>query len=1686
MPLTPKDKAAELLDKVIALVDDKFPQAQSQQIKSFVQHFYHSVAPEELLERGNASNLYGAAVDYWRFVSQYTPNQTKVRVYNPQFEQDGWQTTHTVVSILIKEMPFLVDSVRMALNRQGLTVHLTIPPVFKTHRDEQGQLVELLPHHSDNQLSPVEREKKNHEFLIHLEVDRQTEAAVLDGIARELENVLDDVRMAVNDWQPMRQKMGEVLQELETNSPPIETDELHEVCEFLHWVQTNHFTFLGYREYELSGKDDVVELRRVPGSGLGILRDKISSNLPLQSESALEENKAVPSFETGEPGGISSPSFAKLPLPLRKLAREPHLLLLNKTSAFSSIHRPAHIDYIGIKRINRDGIVTGEWRFLGLYTSVAYHQRTVDTPLIRRKVTYVVEQVGYQRSSHKNQALLDILETYPRDELFQIEPKTLRETALGILQLQERQRIRLFVRPDTYGRFFSCLIYVARERYDTDIRKRMQAVLLKVFGGTRVEFHVRLSESVLAQVHFIVYTPTGTCLDCDIKDIENKLIEVTREWQDVLHEALLEHNGEELGTRLFRRYEDAFPVAYREDFSARYAVYDIDKIETLIAPLSSLPSPPLGGKSLSQGEVFEPGIGMSLYRPIEAPDNSLRFKLFYPQSHIPLSQVLPMLENMGVKVISERAYEVRTLGNPPVWIQDFELLHHEKSLDIGQIKEVFQKLFERVWRGDIENDGFNRLVLRAQLTWREIVVFRAYWKYLRQTGGSFSQEYVEQALVNNPTIVQALLALFYARCNPTPAKTANVDAIVQGIENSLDSVASLDEDRILRRFFGVILATLRTNYFQAEKNSSKNGVNGISSELHRSHVFSENGVFLSNKPYLSFKFDPTKVADLPEPRPMFEIFVYSPRVEGVHLRGGKVARGGIRWSDRVEDFRTEILGLVKAQMVKNAVIVPVGSKGGFVAKRLPTQGGRDAMQKEAIACYKTFIRGLLDLTDNIVEGQIVPPSDVLRHDEDDPYLVVAADKGTATFSDIANSIAKEYQFWLDDAFASGGSTGYDHKKMGITARGAWESVKRHFRELAVDIQTQNVTVIGIGDMSGDVFGNGVLLSEHIKLVGAFNHIHIFLDPNPNPQASFQERQRLFNLPRSTWADYETRLISEGGGVFSRSRKSIVLSPQVQALLGIAAEALTPNELIKAMLCAPVDLLWNGGIGTYVKAQTEHHIEVSDRANDALRVNGSDLRCQVVGEGGNLGFTQLGRIEYALNGGHIHTDAIDNSGGVDCSDHEVNIKILLNAIVANGDMTDKQRNTLLAELTDTVASLVLKNNDLQTQALSISRSLSPQLLDLHARFIRHFESKGQLYRELEFLPTDKMLTERRAAQQGLTSPELCVLHAYSKITLCKTLLDADLPEEPYFINTILENYFPAPLPERFAEPIAQHRLHREIIATELTNLVVNHSGIVFVYLLEEETGQMAPDIVRAFMVAWEVFDMQHIWAEIEALDNQINAQVQLSLMREARQQIERASRWLLRHHRMPLDIANTINTLRPGVTQLAESLLNLIGNDDRDTLEKTAHNWQNAGVPLSFATRVANLVFLLSALDIVEVANTTEVKLENVAALHFMLGTRLKLHWLRDQIGELPRDNRWAALSRSSLRDELYRTHRELTTVILQTGTETLEPEAHLEAWMENSRTRLERCQQVLSEISHAEKPDLSMLSVALREIRNLL
>ena len=1597
----------ELVGEVVSLVQQRLPEDEAPRVEEFVRQYYGWVTREDLAEY-EPVDLYGAAVAHWSFARERASGTAKVHVYNPKFEEHGWQSPHTVIEIVNDDMSFLVDSVRMELNGQGHAIHLMIHPMINVRRGGDGRILEVLPPDSDP-------DESTSESMIHVEVDRHTEPEELEGIREGLERSLADVRAAVGDWPEMREKVRDIVSEFDQDKLPVGEEEISETRAFLEWIDADNFTFLGYREYDLATEDDEEILRSVPGSGLGILR--------------RSDSKPV------------SRSFARLPDEAREMARKPRLLMLTKANSRSTVHRPSYLDYIGVKRFDESGQVIGERRFLGLYTFSAYSMSALEMPLVRRKTRYVLDRAEFPAGSHNEKDLVEILETYPRDELFQISRTELFEISLGVLHLQERQRVRLFVRRDTYGRFLSCLVFVPRDRYNTPIRQRMQDILIEAFNGANVEFDVRLSESVLARLHFIVYTTPGEFPDYDVAEIEGRLVEAARSWTDNLYDALVESCGEEDGTGLFQRYREALPVGYMDDYPARTAVADIVRIE---------------------GLKEDGDLGMSLYHPVEAPDDFLRFKLYSPGEKIPLSGALPLLENMGVRVIDEHPYRIEPAGSCPVWVYNFGLSQEvREGLGTDEIKDIFQESFVRMWNGTVENDRFNRLVLLAGLTWRQITILRAYCKYLRQTGTTFSQAYMEDALAANPHVAQLLVELFEARFDPDRRKgpEKETDRLKEELEESLEEVMSLDEDRILRSFLNVTLATVRTNYFQV-------GPDG------------------GPKPYLSFKLDPSRIPELPLPRPMFEIFVYSPRTEGVHLRGGEVARGGIRWSDRKEDFRTEILGLMKAQTVKNAVIIPVGAKGGFVVKQPPAGGDREALAAEVAGCYRTFIRGLLDLTDNLEDGDVEPPPRVVRHDEDDPYLVVAADKGTATFSDTANSISDEYGFWLGDAFASGGSSGYDHKEMAITARGAWESVGRHFRELGKDVQSEDFTVVGIGDMSGDVFGNGMLLSRHIKLVGAFDHRHIFFDPDPDPETSFAERERMFDLPRSTWKDYDEGLISEGGGVFPRTAKSIKLSPQIKELLDVEEDALPPNEVIKALLKAPVDLFWNGGIGTYVKAGHETHAEVGDKSSDALRVDGKELRCRVVGEGGNLGFTQPGRIEYALNGGRIHMDAIDNSAGVDCSDHEVNIKILLDSVVKSQDMTVKQRDELLAEMTEEVADLVLRNNYGQAQAISNAEAQAFSMVEVHARYIGALEDSGRLNRTLEFLPDGEEIAERKSQDKGLVAPEFAVLLSHAKISLYDELLDSDVPEDPY-LSKELERYFPTPLRERFHEQMEDHRLRREIIATHLANSLVNRCGITFAYRMGEETGAPVSEISRAYAAAREIFGMRDIWTEIENLDNQVEAGVQTDMLLQARKLVERATRWLLRNRRPPLDIEATISHFSDEARQLVHLIPDLLIDGDRENLEEATGRLVEAGVPKDLAERVPVLSVMFSALDTVDIADATGASTETVASVYFVLGDHLKLHWLRRHIEALPRDNRWRTLARAALRDDLYNLQADLTGEILRAVPGDAPADERIDEWISANRKPVDRVTQILRDINSSGTFDLSTLSVALREIRNL-
>ncbi|MGQ5523211.1 NAD-glutamate dehydrogenase [Chitinimonas sp. PSY-7] len=1563
-------------------------------LAALIESYYADTDAHDLSGR-DSQDWYGAVLAHVKLAAARKRGEALVRVYNPSFDDHRWQSSHTIIELVNDDKPFLVDSVSVALNRLGYAIHLIIHPVLKTERDGKGRLTKIRAGEAES--------------WIHLEIDRISDKAKLDEIRDELAHVLKQLNDCVEDFSAMTTKLAESTAELKKRKPTIDKAEWDESLAYLDWLSQGHFVFLGYRDYDLTDSKDGVQLAIVKHSGLGLLR--------------------------GEAKGAHSSSFAALPAEIRALARDKSPVLLTKTNSRSTIHRGTYLDCVGLKRYDAKGNVVGERRFLGLYTAKAYSTPPHQIPMLRRKISAVMAANQFAPQSHRGKTLLNVLETYPRDELIEISESALAEIAIGIANLQERSQVRVFIREDLYRRYVSALVYLPRDNYTTDVRLKMQQLLLTAFGGTSCEFNVLLSDSLLARIHFMVRTPAGSTLpDYDPREIENQIAHTTRRWADDLQLNLTAHAGEERGMALNTKYARSFPAAYYADYDARTAVSDIDKIEATLAT-----------KQLT----------MKLMDATLADPTQHRFKIFR-EDPIALSDSLPVLENMGVRVIEEQPYTLKFADGGRAWVTDIAIkLQQTGLLDDETRRDAFQQGFAAIFEGRAENDRFNNLILLAGLEWRQVVLLRAYAKYQKQIGLNYSLDHIADRLANFRDIARNLVTLFLALHDPASKHRKQVESLSAKIKEALTQVPSIDDERILSGFYHTISATLRTNFFQP----------GADDQV---------------KDYISFKFESGKIPNMPQPVPLYEIFVYSPRVEGIHLRFGKVARGGLRWSDRKEDFRTEVLGLVKAQQVKNTVIVPVGSKGGFVLKQAPVMSDREAYQAEGIACYKTFIRGLLDLTDNLIDGKVVPPKSVLRLDADDPYLVVAADKGTATFSDIANGVSQEYGFWLDDAFASGGSVGYDHKKMGITAKGAWESVKRHFREMDHNTQTQPFTVAGIGDLMGDVFGNGMLLSDQIKLVAAFNHLHIFLDPNPDIAKSFKERQRMFALPRSSWEDYDTKTISKGGGIFLRSAKSIPLSPEIRKVLDVTEEAMAPNDLIRAILKAPVDLIYNGGIGTYFKASSQSHAEASDRSNDALRIDGREIRARVVGEGGNLGFTQLGRVEYAQSGGHICTDAIDNSAGVDCSDHEVNIKILFGRLVRGGDMTLKQRNAILAEMTDNVGQLVLRDNYLQTAAISLELQQAQSLLSVHSRFMQGLEKAGRLSRRIEYLPNDALLVERQAAGQGLTSPELAVLLAYAKLVLFDQLIASPLPAMPEW-DSLLETYFPVKMVEKFKKQLPSHPLRSEIVATVLTNECVNRMGISFVYRVAEETNASPAAIVHAWSLASRLVQADKLWMELESLDNKVPTKTQYALMLEVRKQLERVARWVL-------NVQLTESDAESRIKQLTDEIPSLLPKLDKWLSEKPHFVTQQdrlkaEGVKAELAARVVNLDALLALLDIARLARESKASVEDVAQVYFKLEQALQIDWLRGVVDGLPRDNRWQTLARMAFRDELYREHAHLTKRVLQNDGKTTAKK--VDGWLDGRGAAIEHCSKMFEELRVAV-PDLAMISAAMREIRSRL
>jgi glutamate dehydrogenase len=1564
----------EFLNRLHRQIALRLNDPERERVCQFADWFLERVDAADLTTR-NPEDDASAVIDTWKRFQRRDPNEVQVQVANPVHARDGWQSQHTIVRLMTRDMPFVVDSVLIALSHNGQVTHHLNNVVFGVDRDESGGIAALT----------TDIDHPNRELLLYAEVDRLADVD-LAALKARLEGMVSDLLAVVGDFEAMKSRLRQVA--AESRSVALAPDEIRESLEFLDWLVEDNFTFLGFREFEYAG-----DCIRQVGDPLGILRIRSRA-----TERRLSEQ----------------------PARTRDFLLDRSLLAFSKSGTRSRVHRPAYPDYVGVRRFDAEGNVVGEYGFLGLYTSRVYRQEPLDIPVVRSKVAEVMGRSGFDPRGFDGKVLAHVLATYPREELFQIDADELLETTVAVTNIHERRLIRIFTRVESYGLFVNCLVYLPRDLFNTQSRTRIEALLRETFTAEDLDYDIHLSESLLARLQFTIRIRPGTEVAFDRALLERRITELISDWTSELGTAFRAAFGEATGRRYLREYANAFPAGYREGYSPRVAADDVAGFERL--------------------RDEHPLLTRFYHLPEDAADR-LRLKVFHLGGPLPLSDLISKLENMGLEVIEEQPHRIRKATGERIAIHDFLLIYNGR-LDMVEVGERFNDAFERVWTGQVEDDGFNRLVLAAGLTWRQVTVLRSYARYLQQIRFGFSQPFISDTLVAHADISRLLLEFFEARFRIAGPATEAV-GLAQQIIDALEDVALLNEDRILRRIMDLMQATKRTNYYRTE--------NGVP------------------RHYLSFKLAPVEIPDMPRPLPEHEIFVSAPHFEGVHLRGGSIARGGLRWSDRVEDYRTEVLGLVKAQIVKNGVIVPTGAKGGFVLKEVR---GRAA---EVAECYRQFISGLLDLTDNISGGEIIPPEGVARFDTDDPYLVVAADKGTATFSDQANRVSEDYGFWLGDGFASGGSNGYDHKRMGITARGAWISVQRHFRELGVDVQSEPVTVLGIGDMGGDVFGNGMLLSRSLKLVAAFNHLHIFIDPDPDPQVSFEERQRLFDGPASGWADYDATKISPGGGVFSRRVKSISISPEMQRAFDLPADRLSPDELIHQLLKAPIDLIWNGGIGTYVKASSETDVEVGDRANDHLRVDASELRARVFGEGGNLGMTQRARIQFALGGGSVNTDFIDNAAGVDCSDHEVNIKIALNRMVAQGDMTAKQRNLLLEEMTDQVAELVLTNNRRQTRTLSLARLHAATRQSEYRRFIGLMEVEAGLDRALEFLPTDEELTERPG--QALTRPELAVLLAYAKIHIKQSLVGTDIDEDPLVLREIL-GAFPDILTARYESVVLEHGLRREIVASQLANSLVDHMGITFVVHLLEFVGGSVDAMVRAYLSCMEGFGMRD-W--FEAVEDQpgVPEQVRLSMLLDLMRLGRRATRWILRHRRSMTSVQEFVDCCQDRIGLLIEQREMLMSESNRLDWQTAMSELQAAGVTEELAKRTARASRLADALSIIDAADSTGVDAVAVARVFVSLSDKLHTDWLSDQLASLSPASHWQAMERDALLDDVMSQQGLLAVAVLS------EADGDVESWLVQRESFVGEWRRVIGDAQHASHLDFSMFAMTCRKLADL-
>jgi glutamate dehydrogenase len=1403
------------------------------------------------------------------------------------------------------------------------------------------------------------------------------------------------------------------------NLPPL--DERQNLNEFLTWLERGHFVFLGSRYFSINPNIKTRKKLRENPQDHSILCLEGNPDLPdsglFRNETFTNNLDLLPVFIQTclIPDKTKSPTSGLL------------TLSITKTNSRSTVHRASRVDSIEIIDWDHNGNPRGLYQFIGIFTKIAFTGSAFDIPILGRKVRNVFNQFGLAPQWHDVKTLISILNSIPRDELFYLNGEQIYELSQNVLNMNDQHSLTLAIRSDVYGRYVTAMVFIPKAKYSVSLKDRFYKILEHQLKGKMISDNVFLGELDYARLIFVVSYSEPTLITYSQSDLEKALLEASLSWNDYLERLINTHYDEENTATLLARYQRAFPAAYIDAFKPEQAIIDITYIEKIT---DTTP------------------INLYLYKGKGA--KTLKVKIFHAHHSLSLSILLPILQNLGLQVIGETSYLLEKDGYP-VWIHDFEVNHQEAANWKTNHNNLIHA-FHHIWNGTAENDVLHQLILKAGLNVRQVTLMRAYLKFLRQLQLPYSLGYLEETLSYYPDIIRHFVDLFELRFSLKSTKANDLEKVhlLKDIHHLLESVDRLDHDRILRRVLNAIESTVRTNYFQTSKNESYN-LEGL-------------------KPYLSLKFDYRKLDDLPHPSPLYEIFIYSPRVEAVHLRGAKVARGGIRWSDRPEDFRTEVLALMKAQTVKNAVIVPLGSKGGFVVKNQDKFTDHSEMMKEVVSCYQMMMRGMLDITDNIIKGKIVHPPQVTRYDEDDPYLVVAADKGTAEFSDIANAISTEYGFWLDDAFASGGSTGYDHKKIGITARGAWESVKRHFHELKHNCQTMPFSAVGVGDMSGDVFGNGMLQSPKIRLLAAFNHQHIFLDPNPDMEISFKERKRLFEMPQSTWKNYNPALISSGGGVFERSAKSIKLSPQCREVFGISQTEIRPDDLIKYLLCLPVDLLYFGGIGTFIKAATETHSDVGDRANNEIRVDAKSVRARIIGEGANLAMTQRARIEYSLKGGRLNTDAIDNSAGIDCSDHEVNLKILFNTL--GGAFSRTERDTLLKEMTNEVARLVLADNYRQTQILSVLEAAKSSEINTYQSLMRGLEAEVGLDRYLEALPDEEALEQGLARNQSLTRPELSVLLAYSKISLYEKILASTLPDKTFY-RSWFQGYFPKIIQEQFAKAILSHPLRREITATILANEIINHVGPAFIHEIIQTSGINEIDVVEAFFLACHVLELPKLWNKINNLDLLMVEDVQTQVLLDMNQSLKQIVLWFLRHP----DIKQTHFTrLHVLLSQVPDRL----HGDQKGIFDGRNNGFIHFGISPDVAQSLAMIPFLPALMDIMLLGkkhhNPTAI-----AQTYFTLRSKIGLDWLTMQASQLHLDSDWQRSARTILIDDLSQIQFKLTNRVLSE-----DMDRDVEAWMQKHKDNIYRINPILDNIKNAGHPDLGMLSYAMRQLECLV